>query len=150
MKYTIKASGLYDGGNDRWMENKNQYGEWAIAYHGTPYHNISFLLKSPLRVGECNYYGEGIYISPDFETAEGYCKDPFTVQTMNGSRSFKFILMVRVNPRSIHQCTSIHCPEAKNSSYSLHFTRDKSIWFANGQNSNYQNVRVTGIIVKNA
>jgi hypothetical protein len=71
-KYTLKVSGLFDGGNDSWIGSSNSVGEWAVAYHGTSCKNLYSMLNSPMRAGERAAYGKGIYISPYFSTAEDY------------------------------------------------------------------------------
>jgi hypothetical protein len=99
--------------------------------------------------GSGDYFGKGIYVSPDFSTAEGYSYF-YSVQTKKGIKTFKFVLIYRVNTRNVHHCTTSPCPSAQSTSYSFHMTTNSSIWFVNRLNTNHQNIRITGILVKHA
>jgi hypothetical protein len=147
-KYALKVSGIFDG-DDNWFGSSNKYGEWAVGYHGTSPNNLYSLLNSPMYAGSGDSFGKGIYVSPDFSTAEGYSSS-YSVQTKKGTKTFKFVLMCRVNTKNVHHCTTSPCPYAQSTSYTLHMTTNSSIWFVNQSNTNHQNIRITGILVKHA
>jgi hypothetical protein len=57
----LNVSGKYDNGDDTWLGMSNSPAEWAVAYHGTAWENVSKIIDTPLRPGNCNVHGKGIY-----------------------------------------------------------------------------------------
>ena len=100
---------------------KNISGEWCVAYHGVGngqssdnVKNVTGLIyKGNFKKGSRQVHrncldkyhqgqkvGEGVYCTPNIKTAEGYAE----ISNING-KSYKTVLMVRVNPESIRSCT---------------------------------------------
>ena len=118
--YGLKVLDKYDNNinnNNAWIGNDNSEGEWCVAYHGIyDYYGmnkqiIRFIIYSGFRMGmhqvsehekdlrhlgnEC---GKGIYCTSDPEFAENYANK----MEINGE-NYKFLLMLRVNPKKIRQ-----------------------------------------------
>ena len=108
-------------GNNTWLGMNNSPGEWCVAYHGVGanqapkdvkkvtnlIYNGSFKKGSGQVHKNCNdihHYskkvGEGVYCTPNVSTAEGYAG----ISDVNG-KNYKTVLMVRVKPSAIRQCT---------------------------------------------
>jgi hypothetical protein len=148
-RYSLNVTGKYDNGNNTWLGMNNIPGEWCVAYHGTAHQNIKSISSSALRVGGNNAYGRGIYCSPLVSVAEGYCRNPLVLKTKTqGSLSYKYVFMCRVNVSHPHHCTEKPCRFAENPNYTVHFSKDSNIWFVNLNNSNFENIRQYGILVK--
>jgi hypothetical protein len=132
---------------DTWLGMSNVAGEWCIAYHGTKYHCLRDMTEGPPRAGTTNYFGYGIYCSPDPAVAAGLAK---VIEVPVGTSTVRcsYMFMCRVNTRSIHRCTQSTCEFAKDPNYTLHMTTYHGIWFVNCQNQNYQNIRPYGLLVK--
>ena len=94
-----------DDPNADWIgsrDNGKQDVSWPIAYHGVRTaidYVIPKIIKtaekmpSGFRIGPNNAYGEGIYCSPDFNTAYGY-----TGTTSNVDKNLRCLFQCRVNP----------------------------------------------------
>ena len=90
-----------------WLGKNGNINEWAVAYHGTDYKNISNILLQYFIPGENQYaeneidlqtskkVGKGVYFSPKPHIAEKYSND---------IKGYKFIIMCRVNPSKIRTC----------------------------------------------
>ena len=110
-------------GNNTWLGMNNSPGEWCVAYHGVGVNQApkdvkkvtnliytgSFKKGSRQAHKDCNdiyHYskkvGEGVYCTPNVSTAEGYAG----ISDVNG-KNYKTVLMVRVKPSAIRQCTCI-------------------------------------------
>ena len=108
-------------GDNKWIGMKNIPGEWCVAYHGVGsgqssdnVKNVTGLIyKGNFKKGSRQVHrncldqyhqgqkvGEGVYCTPNIKTAEGYAG----ISNING-KSYKTVLMVRVNPESIRSCT---------------------------------------------
>jgi hypothetical protein len=146
--YGLNVSGKYDCGDDIWLGCSNCPGEWCVAYHGTSYENIQSIINSSLRSGNSNAYGKGIYCYPNVNEASEYCSRELKLDTLDGKKKFSFVLMCRVNVNSIHHCSEMPCPEAKNPKYTVHFTTRSDCWFANYGNHMSQYIRPYGILVR--
>ena len=91
-----------------WLEKKGNINEWAVAYHGTSHKNISNILLSYFIPGEKQFakdeidlktfkkIGVGVYFSSKPHIAEQYSDD---------IKGYKFIIMCRVNPTKIRECS---------------------------------------------
>jgi hypothetical protein len=145
-RYGMKVLDKYDNGDNTWLGMVNGKGEWGVAYHGTPYRFVKSISETPLRVGDVNVYGRGIYCSPYVDVAEQYSFElDFPI---NGEiEKLKYVFMCRVNVSNIHRCTEPICPEAENPKYTVHFTTNSNIWFANLKNSKYESIRQYGILI---
>ena len=115
----LKVLGKYDDGDDTWIGMDNSEGEWNVAYHGIGRGQstsdvkkiVGLIYKGSFKKGsgqvhkECNdkfhsgKVGEGVYCTPNIETAEEYCG----ISEING-KSYKTVLMVRVNPDAVRSC----------------------------------------------
>ena len=103
-----------------WIGMKNIPGEWCVAYHGVGRYLSSDNVKNAVRLifignfkpggnqvhAECpdHYHkgkkvGTGVYCTPNIKTAEEYSG----ISIING-KSYKTVLMVRVNPNAIRGC----------------------------------------------
>ena len=107
----LKCFNLYDGGNNAWIGDKNQNGEWYIAYHSIKsVEALIGILKNGFRKGafqKCkdlkninpltvNSYpscGEGVYFIPDFNESKSWAE---TFKYHN--KYYEIIFMCRVNP----------------------------------------------------
>ena len=91
--------------------------EWCVAYHGIGMNKqiIRFIIYSGFRMGNnqrCehekdlrhlgNECGKGIYCTSDAEYAENY-----TSKIEINGENYKFLLMLRVNPKKIRQPESL-------------------------------------------
>ena len=106
--------------NNEWIGSDNNDGEWCVAYHGVARDLESNkvkditgkIYKGGFKKGaiqvhtECddrynpgNKVGEGVYCTPNIETAAEYCG----VSEING-KSYQTVLMIRVKPGAIRQC----------------------------------------------
>ena len=115
----LKVLGKYDNGDDTWVGMDNSEGEWNVAYHGIGRGQstsdvkkiVGLIYKGSFKKGsgqvhkDCNdkfhsgKVGEGVYCTPNIETAEEYCG----ISEING-KSYKTVLMVRVNPDAVRSC----------------------------------------------
>ena len=110
-------------GDNTWIGMKNIPNEWCVAYHGVGRGQSSENVKKitgliytgSFKKGGAQVHkdcpdqyhggakvGEGVYCTPNIKTAEGYAG----VSSING-KSYKTVLMVRVNPKSIRGCTCL-------------------------------------------
>jgi hypothetical protein len=149
MRYGLTVSGLFDQGNDKWLESTDDPEVWAVAYHGTCFQSVDGIMKSPLHAGTHNVYGKGIYCSPYVETAAKYAP-PISLPTAEGEKLYSYVFMCRVNPRNVCNCTAAPCPEAGNPNYTLHITTndEEDYWFVNENNGDYENIRTYGLLVR--
>jgi hypothetical protein len=98
-------------------------------------------------------YGRGIYCNPDPEIAAKYSvRSPMTVRVSNETKKLIVMLMCRVNPRLICECSKLNrtgriCPRADDRRFTLHKPTD-TVWFVNADNANSRNIRVYGILIK--
>jgi hypothetical protein len=130
------------------LGKNNDVGEWTIAYHGTPHINVKSIASSALRAGSNNAYGKGIYCYPFVEEAARHCGQPLVLKAKNGSVGLNYVFMCRVNVSRPHHCLQTPCPLSEDPSYTVHFTTNCNLWFVNLNNSNYENIRQYGILVK--
>ena len=111
MGYGIRVLGRFDGGDDTWLDFKNNPGEWAVAYHGMGSSssgeiNINNDLfntvirqkfkKSNDKYNEGKTVGEGVYMTPLPNIMESFCK----VYNYQGKK-YKIGIMCRVKPDKI-------------------------------------------------
>merc|ERR1719487_1880455 len=83
-RFAVKCKGDFDGGDNTWMGNSNQDGEWAVAYHGLPMRFLPFVVKDGFKVGagqggrHCldvrtgKKVGDGVYCSPNHVAMDCY------------------------------------------------------------------------------
>jgi hypothetical protein len=146
-RYGLNVTGRYDNGDDTWLGMKNIPGEWCIAYHGTAHQNVKSIVNPPLRARTGHFDGKGIYCSPNINIASRHSKTKLELNTIDGKISFSYVFMCQVNVGNIHHCCQTPCPDAENPVYTVHYTRNKDIWFANGDNAGYNDIRLYGILV---
>lgn len=133
----LKCLGLYDNGNNAWIGDKNQNGEWYIAYHAIKSMDAFIgILNNGFRKGafqECASFnninplsnrfapkcGEGVYFIPDFNEAKSYAKT-----FMYKGKFFEIILMCRVNPYKVRIASLVN---------------DLESWIVNGDELNDPN-----------
>jgi hypothetical protein len=110
----LKCFDLYDGGNNAWIGDKNQYGEWYIAYHSIKsVEALIGILKNgfrkgayqkcqdlkninPLTVNSFPTCQEGVYFIPDFNEAKSWA-ETFKYH----DKYYEVILMCRINPYKV-------------------------------------------------
>ena len=110
----LKVLNLCDNGDNTWLGNYNQIGEWYVAYHPIKTINsISGILYNGFRKGpfqECQndininpltknlspYCGEGVYFIPDINEAKNY-----TQLFEYLGRKFRIVFMCRINPLKV-------------------------------------------------
>ena len=111
-------------GNNDWLGMSNSPNEWCVAYHGVGVGQSSkdvqkvtnLIYTGSFKAGArqvhkgCNdihhknkKVGAGVYCTPNIKTAEGYAG----ISQVNG-KNYKTVLMVRVKPDNIRQCTCIN------------------------------------------
>ena len=113
--FGLKILDTYDNGDNTWIGQCNQEGEFAVAYHGIRSNigAIKQILNSYLKAGENQAYenvedylhpghicGKGVYVTPFIEVAEKYTKE-FYAEELN--KSFRIVFQCRVNPNKIRQ-----------------------------------------------
>ena len=110
----LQVFNLYDNGDNTWIGNKNQPGEWYIAYHGIKSIMALYgiLLNgfrrgayqecedeeniNPLTRNQYNTCGKGVYFIPDFDETKKY------IETFNYlGINYRVILMCRINPNKV-------------------------------------------------
>ena len=117
----LKVSKIYDDGDDTWLGNKNNKGEWCVAYHGmgkyswlkNMYQVLYNIIYSNLKPGPCQTHsnckdiyhpglkvGIGVGLTPKIEIAEGYAG---TIEI--NKKNYKIVLMLRVKPDKIRACS---------------------------------------------
>ena len=110
-------------GDNTWLGMSNSPGEWCVAYHGVGrgqsskqvqnvtnwIYNGSFKAGSQQAHSGCwdihhpgKQVKDGVYCTPSIKTAESYSGE----SEANGKR-YKTVLMVRVKPNAIRQCSCI-------------------------------------------
>ena len=107
-RYALKVTDKYD--NTDWLDSygdSNNDSEWAVSYHGTKITCAIPIVKEGLKPGTNNYYGVGVYCTPDISCAETY-SEIFTSQTTN--KQYKIVFQNRVNPKKIVYCESLGGP----------------------------------------
>ena len=115
--FGLRVYGKFDNGNDNWLSNNHNVGEWYIAYHGTGYNDVPLeIIKNGFKIGDrqdFNYSknlnplsnnifkncGNGIYLTPDIEEATFYSAQKNGI-CLNGKQYF-IIFMCRVNPYKV-------------------------------------------------
>ena len=110
----LKVLNLYDNGDNTWIGNYNQIGEWYIAYH--PIKTINSILGilnkgfrkgpyqdckndvniNPLTKNSYPYCGEGVYFIPDINEAKKYTE----IFEYLGNK-FRIAFMCRINPLKV-------------------------------------------------
>ena len=110
----LRVLNLFDNGDNKWLGDKNQEGEWYTAYHAIKKIDIiNNILFNGFRRGAFQEYkncnninplnnilypkcGEGAYFIPNFAEAEKYAPR-FTF----GDNKYRLIFMCRVNPHKV-------------------------------------------------
>lgn len=100
-RYAINVAALNESvyfDDDDWIKSK----DWCVAYHGTDIENIGSIASNGflLDKGKRFKYGEGIYCSPNIETAAEYSKKFLSPST---KMYYKVVIQARVNPNSIEE-----------------------------------------------
>ncbi|XP_046863363.1 uncharacterized protein LOC124457119 [Xenia sp. Carnegie-2017] len=93
-RYAVKVLGIYD--SEEWlgadgMRTEQAQGEWPVSYHGTKLQ--AAILKAGYAIGQKERHFEGVYSSPNVNTAATYAHE----FTHNGCQR-KIVLQNRVNP----------------------------------------------------
>ena len=127
--------------DNEWIGMSNTSGEWCVAYHGVGRGQDSesvkkvtgLIYKGNFKPGtkqvhkDCadiyhqgQLVKEGVYCTPNIKVAEGFSG----ISYING-KSYKTVLMVRVNPKSIRGCKCM-----------------KDYWVVNGTNDEIRPYRI--------
>ena len=115
----LKKYSKYDKDNIWLGKEGDKEGEWAVAYHGigkgNVFNKVLSILNDNLKQGPYQYYSDfkdvknkgsnknclkGVYFAPDIKEAELYAKN---INLGWSKKKFQFIIMSRVNPKSIRQ-----------------------------------------------
>jgi hypothetical protein len=107
---------------------------------------VKAITETPLRPGQRNAYGYGIYCSPIPKVGFDYT-DAIEMQINGRTVKVKYMFMCRVNVNSIHHCTDSPCPLDQDPNYTVHFTTQQDYWFVNCQNQGYKHIRPYGLLV---
>ena len=110
----LKVYGLYDYGDNTWLGNSNEYGEWYIGYHGTrTMDSIKGIACNSFRRGDAQHFkqyeninpltknnypkcGIGVYFTPDIEEAKLYAE----IISYSGNK-YRVVFMCRINPYKV-------------------------------------------------
>ena len=110
----LKVYGLYDYGDNTWLGNSNEYGEWYIGYHGTrTMDSIKGIACNGFRRGDAQQFkqykninpltknnypkcGIGVYFTPDIEEAKLYAE----IISYSGNK-YRVVFMCRINPYKV-------------------------------------------------
>jgi len=117
-RFAIKAKGDYDDGND-WMRMDGADGEWAVAYHGTPFHIVPKIIKEGFIIGtgqgadsegsidsrDKKKVGKGVYCTPNLTVVECYSNGEEGKQPAIklGGRTIFFAFQCRVRSGAIRR-----------------------------------------------
>ncbi len=144
-RYGLKVLGKYNNG-DKWLDPFGDPMNWYRAFHGTgrasaddfnkskqsfdqKYASVDAMAsihKTGFRMARVDYYGAGVYCSPDPTFPEqGYVSD-VECDTKQGKKKFRCMLQVAVNPDGVK------------------FTSDKKIWVVQKP----EDIRAYGILIK--
>ena len=100
-RYDLKVLGKYE--NDLWIGatgKSNDDTVWAVDYHGTKKEFSESIYKTGLRIGHRNAYGDGIYCTPNINTAALYS----STFRGNDANDYKLVFQTRVKPSAIVKC----------------------------------------------
>ena len=101
-RYALNVLVKYE--NDLWIGatgKSNNDSEWAVAYHGTRQEYSESIYKTGLHPGHRNAYGDGIYCTPNINTAALYSSKFIG----NDGNYYKLVFQTRVKPSAIIKCT---------------------------------------------
>jgi len=117
----LKVRGKYDKGDDTWLGMSNSPGEWCVAYHGVGRRKnpeevkriVVNIFNDKFRPGQGQAHencqdlchpgkkvGIGVYCTPKIEKTE-----PYIGNSIVNGKKFKTVLMVRVKPKAIRNCS---------------------------------------------
>ncbi|CAF3896022.1 unnamed protein product [Rotaria sordida] len=142
-RYGLKVLGRYT--NDEWLDPFGHPGNWYRAFHGTgnakavdfsnsnasfdaqyaPIDAASSIHKTGFREARVNIHGPGVYCSPKPSFVENGYAGVAKLDTKIGTKTFKIMLQVAVNPDGVKFAT-------------------EDIWIA----KNSQDIRTYGILIK--
>ena len=107
-RYALKVNGRYE--NDKCLGDtgkSNGDTEWAVSYHGTKHTNMKSIYDNGYRVGTNNKYGDGVYCTPNIETAADYSEE----FTGDDGKKYKIVLQNRVKPSAIKKASDKGGPD---------------------------------------
>ena len=103
-RIALKVNGKYE--NDSWLGNSGQSkgdSEWAVSYHGTKRNFVDSIYKNGYRPGPRHLYGDGIYCTPNIETAAKYSERFIG----DDGKLYQIVLQNRVKPSAIKKVGQI-------------------------------------------
>lgn len=106
-RYALKVNGKFE--NDLWLGDtgkSNNDSEWAVSYHGTKQNFVDSICQTGLRPGHNNFYGVGVYCSPNIDTAAGYSSD----FTGYDGKKYRVVFQNRVKPSAIRKASDKNGP----------------------------------------
>ncbi|CAF4545453.1 unnamed protein product [Rotaria sp. Silwood2] len=144
-RYGLKVLGKYK--SDEWLKPFGHPGNWYRAYHGTgnataddfgssgaafhkqfaPVDAAASIFEKGFRPARVNHYGDGVYCSPNPTFPEKSFIREIELDTKQGKKTFKCMLMVAVNPDGVKFATN-------------------DIWVVKSPD----NIRTYGILIKEA
>eukprot|EP01084_Bolivina_argentea_P071611 130134_1 len=116
IRYGLNVLGKYCEG-DKWLHPSGDPGNWYRAFHGTSRDFGASIYYTGFRIsngknGTAAAYGPGVYCSPDVSVAEAYAHGKMvTIPTIYGSKAFKFVFQVCVNPSTINSTRRHGAPD---------------------------------------
>ncbi len=146
-RYGLKVLGRYT--NDEWLQPFGDPGNWYRAYHGTgnataadfgkpdasfdkKYAGVdaaASIHAQGFRRARVHVHGDGVYCSPNPTFPEKGYVTTAVLDTKFGTKAFKLMLQVAVNPDGVNTATP-----------------DPDIWVV----ENSENIRTYGILIKEA
>ena len=103
-RYALKVTDKYD--DTDWLDSNgdsNNDSEWAVSYHGTKQNFVDSICQTGLRPGHNNWYGVGVYCTPNIDTAAEYSE----IFTGNDGNKYKLVFQARVKRSAIVRCKDI-------------------------------------------
>ena len=101
MGIDLNILGKYDNGNDDWVKDNGNKNEWAVSYHETKRIFVDSIYKNGYRPGPRHLYGDGIYCTPNIETAAEYSERFIG----DDGKLYQIVLQNRVRPSAIKKAS---------------------------------------------
>jgi len=116
-RFAIKTKDYKDG--NTWMRMDGADGEWAVAYHGTPFNVVPKIIKEGFRLGSMQgadaegsldirnnkKVGRGVYCTPNLQVVECYSngEEQHKPAVKLGGHTLFFAFQCRVRPGAIRR-----------------------------------------------
>lgn len=107
MRNALAVTGKYDGGNNNWLGQNNNSGEWCVSYNGSNTENVHEIVTWGQRLG-MNAAGSPIFCTPNFHLALKHSDVLTDPQT---GKKYKLIFQNRTDPSRIRRASEVGGPE---------------------------------------